>query len=314
MTSKTSSRIFRDDLSSLFKAYKGQIVRVAILSAFLFFLLHVLMGVSFYGNSLNEGIKNKLGMYFYIKDSPEEEDYIYKQVMTLKEKLQKSWIKASFSSKEDAVTFLEKRLPNLTGTFARFWIKNPLPATLYVTLKDKEQYEVLQKIMLENKSIILNIQDLSQVQDLWSQEKRIINIIRLSNFVQIICWIFIGVVGWVILSFVIFFLKGLFNTFKKDIQVKKLLWATASQVIQPFIWTILFSLIIGFLVSLLLTGGAFVTFDYYMAQVFRVTLIPYLLEHRINVALLLAIELGVFSLLSMTIGYRYIYRLHKQLR
>ncbi len=90
MTSKTSSRIFRDDLSSLFKAYKGQIVRVAILSAFLFFLLHVLMGVSFYGNSLNEGIKNKLGMYFYIKDSPEEEDYIYKQVMTLKEKLQKS--------------------------------------------------------------------------------------------------------------------------------------------------------------------------------------------------------------------------------
>ncbi|MBQ7074309.1 hypothetical protein IJM86_04555 [bacterium] len=78
------------------------------------------MGVSFYGNSLNEGLKNKLGMYFYIKDKPEEEDYIYKQVMTLKEQLEQADIKATFSSKEDSVKFLEKRLPNLTGTFEKF--------------------------------------------------------------------------------------------------------------------------------------------------------------------------------------------------
>ncbi|MBQ7074308.1 hypothetical protein IJM86_04550 [bacterium] len=77
--------------------------------------------------------------------------------------------------------------------------------------------------MIDNKSIILNIQDISQLKNLSSQENRILNIIKLSNFVQILCWIFIGVVMRVILSFVIFFLKGLFNTFKKDIQVKKLL-------------------------------------------------------------------------------------------
>lgn len=313
-TKVSSPKIFRDDLSSLFKAYKWQIVRVTILSGFLLFLLHILMGVSFYGNSLNEGLKNKLGMYFYIKDKPEEEDYIYKQVMTLKEQLEQADIKATFSSKEDSVKFLEKRLPNLTGTFEKFWIKNPLPATLYVTLKDKDQYEVLQKIMIDNKSIILNIQDISQLKNLSSQENRILNIIKLSNFVQILCWIFIGVVMRVILSFVIFFLKGLFNTFKKDIQVKKLLWASSSQIIQPFIWTILFSLIIGFLISLIFTWGSFRVFDYYMSQVFTLTLIPYLLEHRINVAILLGIELCTFLILSMTIWYRYVHRLHKKLK
>jgi hypothetical protein len=83
-------------------------------------LLHILLGVSLYGNTFNDGLKDKLGMYFYIKDVPEREEQMYKQVMHLKEKLQNAGLKVEFSTKEDALHFLQKRLPDLTGSFEKF--------------------------------------------------------------------------------------------------------------------------------------------------------------------------------------------------
>ena len=314
MKTKTSPKLFRDDLKSLFKAYKPQLIWITILSTFLFFLLHIFIGISFYGNSINEGLKNKLGMYFYIKDNPEEETEIYKQVMSLKEKLQTEWIKVSFSSKEDSLNFLEKRLPDLSKNFKKFGISNPLPATLYITFNDKEQYETLKKIMLENREIIVNIQDLTQLDNLDAQETRIINIIKLFNFVQIFCRSFVGILIFVVLSFIIFFLRGLFYIFKKDMQVKKILGASSSQIIQPFIRLILFSSILSFFISLCLTGGTIYIFDYYMEQVFELTLLPYLGEHRKELSILIGMELCFLSLLSLGISYQYVHHLYKKLR
>ncbi|MDR0369425.1 MAG: hypothetical protein LBH96_02590 [Candidatus Peribacteria bacterium] len=59
-------------------------------------------------------------MYFYIKDIPENEANIYKQVMLLREKLQAEGLKVDFSTKEDALQLLQKRLPDLIGSFDRF--------------------------------------------------------------------------------------------------------------------------------------------------------------------------------------------------
>jgi cell division protein FtsX len=100
---------------------------------------------------------------------------------------------------------------------------NPLPATLYVTFKDNSQYGVLQSIMLENKDIVLNIQDLDQLDNLKEQELRVENVIQLSNLVQVIAISLVIVIAAVILSFAIFFLRTIFSAFWHDIQVKKLL-------------------------------------------------------------------------------------------
>ena len=102
-------------------------------------------------------------------------------------------------------------------------MENPLPATLYVTFSDKSQYQVLQDVMLENKEIVLNIQDLDQIDNLEEQENRIVNVIKLSNFVQILAISLVIVIAAVILSFSIFFLYSIFTRFWNDIQVKKLL-------------------------------------------------------------------------------------------
>jgi hypothetical protein len=92
-----------------------------------------------------------------------------------------------------------------------------------VTFQDQSQYETLQKVMNENKEIILNVQDISQINNIQEQEMRIVGIIKFSNMIQIVCWSLVLVLAAVILSFSIFFLRGIFTTFRNDIQVKKLL-------------------------------------------------------------------------------------------
>ena len=78
-------------------------------------------------------------------------------------------------------------------------------------------------IKLENKDIILNIQDVEQLDNLESQENRIRNVIKLSNFVQILSMSLIFILVAAVLSFSIFFLRSIFSRFWHDIQVKKLL-------------------------------------------------------------------------------------------
>jgi cell division protein FtsX len=193
-------------------------------------------------------------------------------------------------------------------------MKNPLPATLYVTFHNQSQYEVLQKTLNEHVDIILNVQDLSQIDSIQQQEARVVNIIKLSNFIQVVCYALVLVLIAVILSFAVFFLRGIFTTFRNDIQVKKLLGASKTQIIQPFMWTILYAIIGGFLLSLVLTVGSLAVFDYYMAQVFDVTLLSHLVDNWLLVAEAVAGEIIVIVLLLTVVSYGFISNLHKKLK
>ena len=80
-----------------------------------------------------------------------------------------------------------------------------------------------QEFIEKYKDIILNIQDVEQLDNLTSQENRIRNVIKLSNFVQILSISLVIILAAAVLSFSIFFLRSIFNRFWNDIQVKKLL-------------------------------------------------------------------------------------------
>jgi cell division protein FtsX len=193
-------------------------------------------------------------------------------------------------------------------------MKNPLPATLYVVFHNQSQYEILQKVIYENASIILNVQDLSQMDNLQQQETRIVNIIKLSNFVQVLCFALMVVLAAVIFSFAIFFLKGIFSTFRNDMQVKKLMGATKSQIVQPFLWSILYAMIGGFVISLLLVFGSLTIFDHYMLPIFQFALTPFLLEQWILVVAVMLGEIVIIMGVLMVISYRFITKLHKKLK
>ncbi len=308
------SKPFIDDVKSIFRCYRGQMIWISVLSGFLLFLLNILIWVSMYGNTLNASLNDKLGMYFYLNDNVEEETRLYKQVMQLKDRLEKEGLKVNFLTKEDAMDFMMKRLPELTWSLEKFWMTNPLPATLYVTLPDISKYETLKNVMLENKDIILNIQDVEQLDNLESQENRIRNVIKLSNFVQILSMSLVVILAAAVLSFSIFFLRSIFNRFWNDIQVKKLLWATKSQIIMPFLTLILYSIIGWFLISLLLTLISMGIFDYYMSQLFSYTLTAHLFAKWWIIIVLFIVEILVIVSLLMGISYGFVSRLHKKLK
>lgn len=309
-----SVNTFVDDVKSIFRIYKWQMIRISILSWFLLFLLNILVWISLYGNTLNDSLKDKLWMYFYIRDDVQEQDQIYKQVLTLKENLETEWLQVKFLTKEDALLFMQKRLPELTWSLEKFWIDNPLPATLYVTFADKSQYDILQHVMLENKDIILNVQDLDQIDNLQEQENRVVNVIKLSNFIQVVAVSLVLVIAAVLLSFAIFFLRTIFNAFWDDIQVKKLLWASKYQIIWPFLWIILYAIVWWFLISLLLTLLSLWIFDHYMSQLFDFTLTSHLFANRWIVLIAFIIEIMVIVWLLMGISYCFISKLHKKLK
>ena len=309
-----STRPFIDDVKSIFRTYKWQMIWISVLSGFLLFLLNILLWVSMYGNALNDSLKDKLWMYFYLKDDVESGNHLYKQVLRLKDRLEWEWLQVNFLTKEDAMDFMKKRLPELTGSLEKFWLNNPLPATLYITFSDKSQYNILQNVMLENKDIILNVQDLNQLDNLEQQENRIINIIKLSNFVQILAISLVIVIAAVILSFSIFFLRTIFSAFWNDIQVKKLLWASKSQIVMPFLSLVLYAIIGWFLLSLLLTLSSLGVFDYYMSQLFSFTLTSLLFTNRWIILLLFVIEIFVIIWLLMGISYIFVLKLHKKLK
>ena len=164
------------------------------------------------------------------------------------------------------------------------------------------------------KDIILNIQDVDQLENLEQQESRIINIIKLSNFVQILATSLVIVIAIVILSFSIFFLKTIFSTFWDDIQVKKLLWANKSQIIMPFLRLIFYAIIWWFLISLVLTLSSLWIFDYYMAQLFWTSLTSSLFSSWWYILLLFVLEIMLIVSLLMGISYVFVSKLHKKLK
>ena len=69
-----TSKPFIDDVKSIFRCYRWQMIWISVLSGFLLFLLNILIWVSMYGNTLNASLNDKLGMYFYLNDNVETEE------------------------------------------------------------------------------------------------------------------------------------------------------------------------------------------------------------------------------------------------
>ena len=59
-------------------------------------------------------------MYFYLRNDVESEGKVYKQVLRLKDKLEREGLQVNFLTKEDAMDFMMKRLPELTGSLEKF--------------------------------------------------------------------------------------------------------------------------------------------------------------------------------------------------
>ncbi len=312
MFSSSLSKFFNHDGSSLLKTSWTNIFWVSIFIGFLLFLLNIFLWVSLYTHQFTDQLKDRLGMYFYIKDLPEQSNEIYKKVITLKDELENNWLKVMFSSKDDALAFLQKKIPDVVNNFEKFGIENPLPATLYVMFDSDSKYESLKTIILKNKDIILNTKDIDSSSTLKQQENRVLTIINLSNFIIGLSYVVIAILFFIIISFLWFLLKNIFYTFHRELEVKKILWATYNQIIKWFVTLTVNVLWFSFLMCLILLLISWITINYYIYTLFDITL----RNVFNNIFLIVGIFLGeiiVVAWLGFVFSYFFARTLNKKL-
>lgn len=272
MIASLFSKVFNRDFNTILKTSRTNIFGVSIFIGFLLFLLNIFLCISLYAHQLTWDLKDKLGMYFYIKDTTTQTWDMNARIISLKDTLEAEWLQVTFLSKTDALAFLQKKVPDVVNNFRKFGIDNPLPATLYVMFDSDKKYESLKTIIQNNKDIILNVKDVDAWSTIKQQENRVLTIINLSNFVVVISYLIIAILLAMILAFLGFLLKNVFHTFHKELAVKKILWATYHQIIQGFVSLTTNVLLFSFLICLVLLLISGIMMNYYIYTLFDITL------------------------------------------
>ncbi len=310
---KATPKLIRQELTAIFRVSWKQLFAISILMWFLLFMLNIFLSISLYSGQFSTTLRDKLGMYFYIKDTPGNEHVIYKEIMEMKDELEKEWLDVTFSSKEDAFDFLQKRIPDVVTSFEKFGIENPLPATLYIMFDNEAEYEVLKSKILSHKHIILNIKDISQWATLKQQENRVLTIINFTNFVKVAWYVLIIVLFVIILFFLTFLLENIFQRFRRDLGIKKLLGATRAQVTKSFMWITGWVLAGSFVFATLLIGSSVYAVNYYVKDLFDVSVFAYIRESMGYLWGVLFWEVLLFVILSLLVSYAFVNSLNKKI-
>lgn len=311
MQNTNLSKVLWEDLGEIFKVSRYQLWLVSVLIGVLLFLLNAFLWVSLYAGQFSDTLKDKLGMYFYIKDVPGQENETYTKIIQLQDELKSNNLKTMFSSKEDALNFLEKKVPNVVGNFEKYGITNPLPATLYVMFKNEQQYDVLKSVILKHKDIILNIKDVDSWKTLRQQENRILTIINFINFIQVLAYSIITLLGIIILTFVVFLLRNIFDIFAYDFKVKKMLGAANEEITKWFVWLTSGVIAWAFILcaGLLLLTGSIV--NVYLFKLFDMSIFDVVGNISMLVIIYL-IQIIIVGAIALTVSYFYTKSLNKR--
>jgi cell division protein FtsX len=249
---KKNSLILRDIKRIIKKSFK-RIILVSIFISFLFYLFNIFAWLSIKINDISNIITNKVGIYFYIQDNNKTTDEIFKRVIQIKDNLADKWIKSEFSSKDDAFSYLDEKVPEITKNFDKFGIENPLPSTLYVMFHDQKEYNIMKDIIIENKDIILNIKDVDKWATLVQQENRSLRIINIINTIKSSLYFIVIMLTLIIVFFTQHLLRHFFHNFYKEIEVKKLLWAKNREINLWFLIILWFTITLWFIIWYIIT-------------------------------------------------------------
>ena len=80
--------------------------------------------------------------------------------MSLKDELTDKGLEVEYYSKDDALKLLQQRIPGVIQNFDKYGIANPLPATMYVTFANNEQFLALSGIVSNYTDIVRNAESI----------------------------------------------------------------------------------------------------------------------------------------------------------
>jgi cell division protein FtsX len=247
------SKLFRfssSEIQSVVSHRQQQVWWVGILVGLLLLILNIFLSGHMFTRAFVDQLQTKLGMYFYISDDIQNDEQIYTRVVDLTRELENNNLETVFASKQEAFAVFENRVPWLAQTFESLQIDNPLPATLYVMFEDEQEYNILKNVILEYKDVIVNVDDIQEHATLKQQEQRVLQVLHVSRYVQIVGYI-LALVLFITIAFLGgFLLKGLFDSLHTKIAIKHLLGASKDQLLKPFVVLTSIVLVIAYVTTL----------------------------------------------------------------
>lgn len=229
-----------------------QYIFSTVIVGLLMMFLTLIVGLSSHLTDVSSGLTDKLGMYFYLS-SDISTDIMNTKVVGLLKELEDANIKAQYLSQEDAVGTLEKKLPDIVKRFRDYNIDADLPSTLYVTIPNEQAHTTLINILPRYADIIENVEDINSASSVKTQEQRVLKALDFAYFLKGASVVLIIIFSMVMIGVVLLVLFFKLKQFEDIIALKKMLWATPSQMRNPFI--VFIGLVIGgwFVTSLILT-------------------------------------------------------------
>lgn len=290
-----------------------QIVGITFIVWSLIFFLNVLIWISYYFSNFSQEVKNKLGIYLYLKDKlPNSEERPLAKAIEFMNKLKQNWLKVEYYPKEKALKLFQRSIPEVVKAFKKYWIDNPLPDTIYIVVSNQKQYEFLKKTVKDYKDIILNFEDVNQWESFVKQQKRIQNIIEMLNFLTGFSVFLIWIVVVIIVFLLMLVIKLNFYNFYKQIEVEKLLWAFYWQIQLPFILKAGVILCFSFILSLIFSFILVYFLQSYFLKIFSIDLFAAIKENRILFSQLFFAEVIVLFVLVFVFSYIILLRMIKR--
>ncbi len=312
-------RIIFKKLKRLITANFFTFIGISFILSGVIFLLNLLIVIFVYANYFGQQTQKKLGIYIYIKDT--ESSWTWQQVkerplakaFKLKDELESKWLEVYYQSKEDALKRLEVLNPWISRVFNKFWFGNPLMDTFYVIIKDKNQYEIVNKILPKYKDIIDDIGDMLKWKDFQAQKKRIQQILELINFLNKMFIFLILLVLVLIIILLIFMIKINFYNFYSQIEVDKLLGSSYLIIQLPFILKIFIILIISFILSGVYYYLVVLNLSWFLKNIFDINIYDIVMSNISTIGIVVLSEFAILSIVSSIISYIILKKLIKSI-
>lgn len=229
-----------------------QYIFSTVIIGLLMMFLTLIVGLSSHLADVSSWLTDKLGMYFYISSSAPAET-VNTKIVTLLKELENANIEAQYMSQEDAKTTLQKKLPDIIQRFQDYNIDSDLPATLYVTVHTEQAHKSLETILPRYADIIENTKDVAPSSSIKTQEQRVMRALDFAYFLKGASIVLIIVFSIVMIGVVLLLLFFKLKQFEDIISLKKMLWATHSQMRNPFLIFVWLVIWWWYLVSLVFT-------------------------------------------------------------
>ena len=214
--------------------------------------LTLIVWLSSHLSDVSSWLTEKLGMYFYIS-STASTDLVNTKVVSLLQDLKNVKIEASYLSKQEAVSSLQKKLPDIVKSFKDYNIDSNLPATLYITVRSEKARKSLETILPRYADIIENVKDVAPGSSIKTQEQRVMRALDFAYFLRWASIVLIIVFSLVMIAVVLLLLFFKLKQFEDVVTLKKMLGASDAQMRNPFlifIWSVIGS---GYILSLIFT-------------------------------------------------------------